>query len=149
MPNNCIGKSMLKDFPATHERCCAGCKRKDCSLAAMNFVNRRMAGASVWRRNHQELQLEWTETPHRSLRPQELISTIELTERLSSARQLSYLLVKDPSRLRAKEHQALACIQQEQEIELAYRHDTATSSPDEKQARGYCHCLDQHLLLLW
>jgi transposase len=51
----------------------------------------------------------------------ELTSTIELTERLSSARQLSYLLVKDPSRLKTKEQQALACIQQEQEIELAYR----------------------------
>ncbi len=51
----------------------------------------------------------------------ELTSTIELTERLSSARQLSYLLVKDPSRLKTKEHQALAFIQQEQEIELAYR----------------------------
>jgi transposase len=47
----------------------------------------------------------------------ELTSTIELTERLSSARQLSYLLVKDPSRLKTKEQQALACIQQEQEIE--------------------------------
>jgi transposase len=51
----------------------------------------------------------------------ESISTIKLTERLSSARQLSYLLVKDPSRLRAKEHQTLAFVQQEQEIELAYR----------------------------
>jgi transposase len=51
----------------------------------------------------------------------ELSSTVELTERLSSARQLSYLLVKDPSRLKTKEQQAVAFIQQEREIELAYR----------------------------
>src|SRR5207245_1581458 len=46
---------------------------------------------------------------------------VELTEPLASARQLSYLFVKDPSRLQAKDQQVLAFIQQEKEIELAYR----------------------------
>ena len=52
---------------------------------------------------------------------QELICTVKLTEPLASARQLSYLFVKDPSRLHAKDQQVLAFIQQEKEIELAYR----------------------------
>jgi transposase len=52
---------------------------------------------------------------------QELICSSELTEPLASARQLSYLFVKDPSRLQAKDQQVLAFIQQDREIELAYR----------------------------
>jgi transposase len=52
---------------------------------------------------------------------QELICSLELTEPLASARQLSYLFVKDPSRLQAKDQQVLAFIQQDREIELAYR----------------------------
>ncbi len=41
---------------------------------------------------------------------QELICSLELTEPLASARQLSYLFVKDPSRLQAKDQQVLAFI---------------------------------------
>jgi transposase len=52
---------------------------------------------------------------------QEPSCSVELTEPLASARQLSYLFVKDPSRLPAKDQQVLAFIQQEREIELAYR----------------------------
>lgn len=52
---------------------------------------------------------------------EELISTVKLAEPLASARQLSYLFVKDPSRLEAKGHQVVAFIMQEKEIELAYR----------------------------
>jgi len=51
----------------------------------------------------------------------DLIYTVELTEPLASARQLSYLFVKDPSHLQAKDQQVLAFIQQDKEIELAYR----------------------------
>jgi transposase len=46
--------------------------------------------------------------------------TIELTEPLASARQLSYLLVKDPLHLEIKDQRVLAFIQQEKEIELSY-----------------------------
>jgi transposase len=52
---------------------------------------------------------------------QELLGTVELTEPLASARQLSYLFVKDPSRLQAKDQQVLAFLKQDKEIELAYR----------------------------
>jgi transposase len=52
---------------------------------------------------------------------EDLTSTVELPEPLASARQLSYLLVKDPSHLETKDQQVLAFIQQEKEIELAYR----------------------------
>ncbi len=52
---------------------------------------------------------------------QDLISSVELTEPPASARQLSYLFVKDPTRLESKDQQVLAFIQQEKEIELAYR----------------------------
>jgi transposase len=50
-----------------------------------------------------------------------LISSVELEGPLASARQLSYLFVKNPARLEAKDQQLLAFIQQEKEIELAYR----------------------------
>ncbi len=50
-----------------------------------------------------------------------LISSVELEEPLASARQLSYLFVKNPAHLEAKDQQLLAFIQQEKEIELAYR----------------------------
>jgi hypothetical protein len=50
-----------------------------------------------------------------------LISSVELEEPLASARQLSYLFVKNPARLEAKDQQLLAFLQQEKEIELAYR----------------------------
>ncbi len=50
-----------------------------------------------------------------------LTSSVELAEPLASARQLSYLLVKDPERLETREQQALAVLQQEPELELAYR----------------------------
>lgn len=54
--------------------------------------------------------------------PQEgLISSVELEEPLASARQLSSLFVKNPARLEAKDQQLLAFLQQEKEIELAYR----------------------------
>src|SRR6202043_919629 len=54
--------------------------------------------------------------------PQEkLNSTVKLTEPLASARQLSYLFVKDPAHLETKDQQMLAFIQQEKELELAYR----------------------------
>lgn len=46
---------------------------------------------------------------------------MELEEPLASARQLSYLFVKNPARLEAKDQQLLAFLQQEKEIELAYR----------------------------
>jgi transposase len=55
------------------------------------------------------------------LHPEDLISTVELTEPLASARQLSYLFVKASTRLTTKDQQMLAFIQQEREIELAYR----------------------------
>jgi transposase len=50
-----------------------------------------------------------------------LISSVELEGPLASARQLSYLFVNNPARLEAKDQQLLAFLQQEQEIELAYR----------------------------
>jgi hypothetical protein len=50
-----------------------------------------------------------------------LISSVELEGPLASARQLSYLFVKTPARLEAKDQQLLAFLQQEKEIELAYR----------------------------
>lgn len=52
---------------------------------------------------------------------QELICTVELTGQLASARQLSYLFLKVPSRLQAKDQQVLAFLKQDKEIELAYR----------------------------
>lgn len=52
---------------------------------------------------------------------QTLTSSIALSEPLASARHLSYLLVKEPSQLEAKEQQVLAFLLQEQEIDLAYR----------------------------
>lgn len=52
---------------------------------------------------------------------QEPSCPVELTEPLASARQLSSLFVKDPSRLQAKDQPVLAFIQQDREIELAYR----------------------------
>lgn len=52
---------------------------------------------------------------------QELNSTVELAEPLPSARQLSYLFVKDPAHLETKDQHMLAFIQQEKELELAYR----------------------------
>jgi hypothetical protein len=55
------------------------------------------------------------------LHQEDWISTVELTEPLASARQLSYLLVKASPRLTTKDQQMLAFIQQEREIELAYR----------------------------
>jgi hypothetical protein len=58
---------------------------------------------------------------HNATQPGAMGSTLELTEPLVSARQLSYLFVKDLSRLEAKDQQVLAFIQQEKEIELAYR----------------------------
>lgn len=48
-------------------------------------------------------------------------SSVELAEPLVSARRLSYLFVKERSRLEEKDQQVLAFIQQEKEIELAYR----------------------------
>ena len=48
-------------------------------------------------------------------------SAVELREALASARQLSYLFVKDREHLGTKDQQMLAFIQQEQELELAYR----------------------------
>ena len=51
---------------------------------------------------------------------EELLSTGELTEPLASARQLSYLFVKDSAHLETKDQQTLAFIQQEKEVELAY-----------------------------
>ena len=56
-----------------------------------------------------------------STQQEELISSVELEEPLASARQLSYLFVKNPARLEAKDQQLLAFLQQEKEIELAYR----------------------------
>jgi transposase len=50
-----------------------------------------------------------------------LLSTGALTEPLASARQLSYLFVKDSAHLETKDQQTLAFIQQEKEVELAYR----------------------------
>lgn len=52
---------------------------------------------------------------------EEMLSTVELREPLASARQLSYLFIKDPSHLEAKDQQMLAFLQQEKEIELASR----------------------------
>ena len=52
---------------------------------------------------------------------QEVRELIDLEEPLASARQLSYLFVKDPSHLETKDQRALAFIQQEKEIDLAYR----------------------------
>ena len=52
---------------------------------------------------------------------EELLSTGALTEPLASARQLSYLFVKDSAHLETKDQQTLAFIQQEKEVELAYR----------------------------
>lgn len=52
--------------------------------------------------------------------PEQVASPMELAEPLPSARQLSYLFVKDPSRLEAKDQQVLAFIRQEKEVELAY-----------------------------
>ncbi len=56
-----------------------------------------------------------------ALPPQELTSSIGLSEPLASARHLSYLLVKEPSQLETKEQHMLAFLLQEQEIDLAYR----------------------------
>ncbi len=51
---------------------------------------------------------------------EERISTVELAVPLTSARQLSYLFVKDVSRLEIKDQQALAFIRQEKELELVH-----------------------------
>lgn len=53
--------------------------------------------------------------------PEALLSTRKLTEPLASARQLSYLFVRDSAHLETKDQQTLAFIQQEKEVELAYR----------------------------
>jgi len=50
----------------------------------------------------------------------EVLSTGVLAEPLASARQLSYLFVKDSAHLETKDQQTLAFIQQEKEVELAY-----------------------------
>ena len=60
-------------------------------------------------------------TKLRPLHQEDVSSTVELTEPLASARQLSYLLVKYSTRLTTTDQQMLAFIQQEREIELAYR----------------------------
>ncbi len=56
-----------------------------------------------------------------SIPQEEFTSTVELTEPLASARQLSYLFVKNPAHLGTKDQQMLAFIKQEKELELAYR----------------------------
>ncbi len=55
------------------------------------------------------------------VRQEDLLSTGDLIEPLASARQLSYLFVKDSAHLETKDQQTLAFIQQEKEVELAYR----------------------------
>ena len=50
-----------------------------------------------------------------------LTSPLERAEPLASARQLSYLFVKDPKRLESQDQQVLAFLQQEKELELAYQ----------------------------
>ena len=60
-------------------------------------------------------------TKLRPLHQEDVSSTVELTEPLASARQLSYLLVKYSTRLTTTDQQMLAFIQQEREIELASR----------------------------
>ncbi len=52
---------------------------------------------------------------------QEESTSIKLTAPLASARSLSYLLVKDPAHLEAKDQQLLTFLRQEKEIELASR----------------------------
>jgi transposase len=59
--------------------------------------------------------------PMLALGAQEGIAPVELTVPLASARQLSYLFVKDPAHLETKDHQMLAFIRQEQELDLGYR----------------------------
>jgi len=54
MLNNYTGKSIPKDFLGIPERCYAGCKRKDCFLAAMNFTKHRITGTSVEGKSHKE-----------------------------------------------------------------------------------------------
>jgi transposase len=55
------------------------------------------------------------------LHQENLISPVELAEPLASVRQLSYLFVKASARLTTKDQQMLTFIQQEKELELAYR----------------------------
>jgi transposase len=52
---------------------------------------------------------------------EDLISTVERTKSLASARQLSYLFVKGSTHLETKDQRTLAFIRQEKELELAYR----------------------------
>ena len=49
------------------------------------------------------------------------LALVELTVPLASARHLSYLFVKDPAHLEAKDLQLLAFIRQEKELDLSYR----------------------------
>jgi hypothetical protein len=59
------------------------------------------------------------ETPGLSSSIEALTSSVALAEPLASARQLSYLLVKDPERLERKERHILAFLLQEPELDLA------------------------------
>lgn len=70
---------------------------------------------------HQGPSRDGEEKPELVAFSPEVVSPLELARPLASARQLSYLFMKDPKHLESKDQQLLACIQQEKEMELAYR----------------------------
>jgi transposase len=72
------------------------------------------------KKGHASLVEEVKEPARLSVHQEETDSTIELSEPLASARQLSYLFVKDLAHLETKSQQMLAFIRQEKELELAY-----------------------------
>ena len=70
---------------------------------------------------HASLSREEKEPKRLGMPQEELYSIVELREPLASARQPSYLFVKNPAHLETRDQQMLAFIQQEKELELAYR----------------------------
>jgi len=122
MLNNSIGKFRHKDLQAIPGPCFDGCRHKACFPVGTNCASFKMTGSLAEAKEAKALPTdEERGTKLVPLHQEDVISTVELTEPLASARQLSYLCVRDSTRLRTKDQQMLAFIQQEREIELAYR----------------------------
>ena len=141
------GKLIAPDMTYLRERCAQGCQNAQQlarEIQAQGFsgnprtVLRWLQAQGLFPRRYElrQFQDDWkhagTKEVHASLveeekeparlsvHQEELDSTIELREALASARQLSYLFVKDPTHLETESQQMLAFIRQEKELELAY-----------------------------
>ena len=147
-PSAGSGKLIAPYTTYLRERCAQGCQNAQQlarEIQAQGFsgnprtVLRWLQAQGLFPRRYElrQFQDDWTQADAKgmhalptdeeresSLLPvqqEDLISTVERTKSLASARQLSYLFVKGSTHLETKDQRTLAFIRQEKELELAYR----------------------------